>query len=67
VTLQSGHLLDMVLSVTAPTVQGYYLFSVGVIADHTETPLVPASNTVLLDPGATNWSGKACEAPAMQA
>jgi len=67
ITLQPGQTLDMGLSVTAPTVPGYYGFAVSVIADHAETPLAPASQIVLLDPAVTNWSGEACKSPAMQA
>jgi hypothetical protein len=57
----------LVAHVVAPTVPGYYTFSFRLHVDDSVTPYQADDESLLLDPLARDWSGDACQTPAMKA
>ncbi len=66
-TLAPGKHLSFDIGITAPTAPGRYGFAFGLAVDDRPPAFFSTAQPVLLAPVAHKWTGKACEAPAMQA
>ena len=66
-TLAPGKRLSFDIGITAPTAPGRYGFAFGLAVDDQPPAFFSTAQPVLLAPVVHKWTGKACEAPAMQA
>jgi hypothetical protein len=66
-TLVPGKSLSFDIGLTPPTVPGLYAFAFGLAIDGQPPAFFSTAQPVLLAPVVHKWTGKACEAPAMQA
>ena len=67
VTLAPGKSLSFDIGLTPPTASGLYAFTFGLAIDEQPPAFFSTAQPVLLAPVTHKWTGKACEAPAMQA
>lgn len=66
-TLAPGKSLSFDIGLTPPTAPGLYAFAFGLAVDDQPPAFFSTAQPILLAPVAHKWTGKACEAPAMQA
>ncbi len=66
ISLPPGAELSIILGMTAPAVAGTYAYAIGIAAD-SAAPTFISLPPMLFAPIAHEWTGRACQTPAMQA
>jgi hypothetical protein len=66
VSLKPHKAISIDVGIALPSSDGTYTFAFGVAQDSSATVFLPAARPILLAPIAHQWTGEACQQPAMQ-